>query len=80
MNSHIAELDQLNTRLEALIAKIESSWEGESCKAYVAMMRERLKKAQMMKEALIAFRSYMETTANNFDNLDRSGADRIRAC
>ena len=39
IEQHIAQLEALNSRLEALLTRIESSWEGDSSVAYIRLMR-----------------------------------------
>ena len=76
----IGDLEALNGRLEALLARIDSSWEGRASEAYISTMRGHKKKAEQMIGVLREFKSYMEQAAAKFESKDRSGAGRINGC
>ena len=79
MNNYIATLEQLNNRLQTLITRINDSWEGNACKAYVEAMMKRLSKSKEMVKVLVAFRGYMQQAVSKFEERDKIGAGNILA-
>ena len=80
MDQHIGQLEALNSQLESLINRIDESWEGDACNAYIASMTGRLQSAKQMISVLQEFRSYMQEAVNRFEEKDQQGASRIRGC
>ena len=77
LDQQIQDLMELNKRLETLISRIESSWEGDASVAYVRMMRNYASQAANMVEVLKEFKSYVNNAANTFESFDKKTASRI---
>ncbi len=77
LEKQIAELEALNRRLETLLARIESSWDGEASEAYIRVMRNYAQQAANMEQVLTEFKSYVNKTADTFETLDKNVASRI---
>lgn len=77
LEKQIADLQALNTRLETLIARIESSWEGDASVSYIRVMRNYAQQAANMVQVLTEFKSYVNKTADTFETLDKNVASRI---
>lgn len=78
LKAKIAELQSLNARLEGLLQRIESSWEGNASQNYIAMMRQRQGKAVQMVEVLSEFLRYIQEAKSRFSSKDSDSAGRIR--
>lgn len=77
ISKRIDELTRLNAQLENLINQISVKWEGEACKAYVAMMQNYLKQAEGMVSVLQEFKKYAESVLDKFDKTDKKSAGRV---
>ena len=77
IEQHIAQLEALNSRLETLLARIESSWEGDASTAYIRVMRNYATQAADMVKALLEFKGYVNNATSTFETLDKSAASRI---
>lgn len=77
IEQHIAQLEALNSRLEVLLTRIESSWEGDSSVAYIRGMRNYAAQAANMVSVFSEFKSYVNSATSTFETLDNSGASRI---
>lgn len=77
LEKQIADLESLNSRLETLIARIESSWDGDASESYIRVMREYAKQAAEMVKVLMEFKTYVNKTADTFENLDKKISSRI---
>lgn len=80
MDQHIGQLEALNSQLEGLINRIDESWDGDACTAYIASMNGRLQSARQMISVLQEFRSYMQEAVDRFEEKDQQGASRIQGC
>ncbi len=74
----IAELQDLNTRLENLIARIQGSWEGQASIVYIAKMTAQATKAKKMVEVLNEYKKYVDSAVTKFSTIDRNAANRIK--
>jgi len=77
LQQQITQLETLNSRLEALIVRMESSWEGEASEAYMRMMRRYAQQNAKMVKVLEEYKSYVKKAADTFESLDKSAAARI---
>lgn len=77
LEQYIASLEELNSRLETLLGRIESSWEGDSSAAYINVMRRYAAQAANMARVLTEFKSYVRSAADTFENTDKKAASRI---
>ena len=77
LDKQIQELQELNKRLETLLGRIESSWEGDASTTYIRMMRNYAAQASNMEEVLKEFKSYVNTAAETFEDFDKKTASRI---
>ena len=77
IGDYINRLEALNARLEALLGRIGSSWEGNSSQAYLNLMRGYAAQAASMAEVLREFKSYVEKAYTLFETKDRTSASRI---
>ena len=77
LEKQIQELQELNKRLETLLSRIESSWEGDASTAYIRMMRTYAAQAANMVEILKEFKSYVNKASNTFETFDKNTASRI---
>lgn len=75
----ISELHSLNERLAELIARIDSSWDGEASKQYVTTMTYYKQKAETMIEVLGEFHKYIDVAIRKFEEVDRNGANKINS-
>lgn len=78
LNTRISDLQNLNSRLEELINRIDGSWEGQASESYIATMRKYSEQAKKMINVLNEYKKYIDTAINNFSNVDRNAASRIR--
>lgn len=78
LDARINELINLNTRLEALIARIDDSWEGDASLRYISIMRSYAKKANSMIDVLKEYKKYVDSAVSDFRNRDKDSASRIR--
>ena len=79
ITSQTQQLQDLNSRLDQLIARIGDSWEGEASTAYINMMSRYAEQAKNMIAVMNEFRSYAQKAADEFDAQDKNGASRIRS-
>lgn len=79
LRGQIRDLEALNARLEELLLRIESSWEGEASNAYIATMRARKLKAEQMVDVLNEFLSYIQETRGRFTSKDSDLAVLLRS-
>lgn len=77
LEKQIADLEALNSRLEALLARIESSWDGDASDSYIRVMRGYAQQAADMVKVLTEFKTYVNKTADTFENLDKKISSRI---
>lgn len=77
LSGKIAELNELNSRYEALINEISSTWEGDSSAAYTAKMREYRDKAVKTASLLTEYKRYVDKAIETFNDVDRRSASRI---
>lgn len=77
LEKHIADLEALNRRLETLLARIESSWEGDASDSYIRVMRTYAEQASNMVQVLTEFKTYVNKTADTFETLDKNVSSRI---
>lgn len=78
LNSRIAELQNLNSRLEDLINRIDSSWEGQASLTYISTMRNHASKAKKMVDVLTEYKKYVDSAISKFSNVDKNAAAKIR--
>ena len=78
IKAKIQELQNLNARLETLLARIEGSWEGQSSTTYIQIMRGYADKAAKMVEVLTEYKNYVDSTVEKFSGVDQSAATRLR--
>ena len=78
LTAKITELQNLNTRLENLIGRIEASWDGQSSITYIGIMRGYANKAVKMVDVLTEYKKYVDSAIEKFSNVDKSAAGRIR--
>lgn len=78
LSSKISELEGLNNRLESLIARIESSWDGQASETYCIKMREHLAKAKDLIKVLTAYKEYVDNAVEKFKSLDHSAGNGIK--
>lgn len=78
LNSKIIELQRLNSRLEDLINRIDSSWEGQASLTYINTMRTHATKAKKMVDVLTEFKKYVDSAVTKFSNVDKNAAAKIR--
>ena len=78
LNSRIAELQNLNSRLEDLINRIDSSWEGQASLTYINTMRNHAAKAKKMVDVLTEYKKYVDSAISKFSNVDKNSAAKIR--
>jgi WXG100 family type VII secretion target len=77
LEKQIADLEELNRRLETLLARIESSWDGDASDSYIRVMRGYAQQAADMVKVLTEFKTYVNKTADTFENLDKKISSRI---
>lgn len=77
MNGHISEYEALNTQLEGMSADIVATWKGEASQAFTQVMGNYVVQAKKLTEILQQFRGYAQDTADKFETLDTSCANRI---
>ena len=78
LNSRIAELQSLNSRLEDLINRIDASWEGQASVTYINTMRTHAAKAKKMVAVLSEYKKYVDSAISKFSNVDKNAASKIR--
>lgn len=78
LSKKIEELQNLNSRLESLIAAIGDSWDGKASEAYVAQMLGYATKAKEMTAVLTEYKKYVDSAVNKFSAVDAKSASRIR--
>ena len=79
LNSRISELQNLNNRLEDLINRIESSWEGQASLIYINIMRNHALKAKKMVDVLMEYKKYVDSAISKFSGVDKDSASKIRS-
>ena len=79
IDQYISRLEALNGRLETLLGRIEASWEGESSKAYLTLMRGYAAQAANMVKVLQEFKNYVANAHNLFESKDKASASRINS-
>lgn len=77
IGDYISRLEALNARLETLLGRIESSWEGNSSQAYLNLMRGYAAQSANMAAVLREFKSYVGKAHTLFETKDRTSASRI---
>lgn len=70
LNAKTAELERLNQRLEALIGRIDASWEGQASQTYIQGMQLRAQKAKEVAAMIGEFRAYVDSTASELSEMD----------
>lgn len=78
LEGRIAELQNLNTRLEALISRIQASWEGQASIMYIAKITAQAAKAKKMVEVLTEYKKYVDNAVTKFSDVDRASANKIK--
>lgn len=78
LEARIVELQDLNTRLENLIARIQGSWEGQSSVIYIAKITAQAAKTKKMVDVLQEYKKYVEKAISNFSTVDNNSANKIR--
>lgn len=78
LEQRINDLQGLNARLESLIARIQSSWEGQASIVYIAKITAQAAKAKRMVEVLTEYKKYVDSAVNKFTSLDNRAANQIR--
>lgn len=78
LENRIRELQELNTRLESLIVRIQSSWEGQASIAYVTKMLVHITKARQTIDVLREYKNYVDKAVSKFTEVDNNAANRIR--
>lgn len=78
LSARIAELQNLNARLESLINRIDASWEGQSSIAYITTMRGYAERANKMVEVLTEYKKYVDTVLERIPSHDNISSNRIR--
>ena len=77
IQQYISQMEALNARLETLLGRIESSWEGKSSQAYLNLMRGYAAQAVNMGAAMREFEKYVQKACTMFEAKDRAAASRI---
>ena len=78
LEGRIAELQNLNSRLESLIAQIQASWEGQASIVYIAKLTAQAAKSKKMVEVLMEYKKYVETAISKFSSVDTNAANKIK--
>ncbi len=78
LNNKITELQEMNLRLENITNRIEASWEGQSSRAYISIMRNYSIKSNDIIKVLTEYKGYVDSAINKFTTLDNNSASRIR--
>lgn len=78
LETKINELISLNSRLNALINRINDSWDGEASQAYITIMLSYAKKTEGMLSVLREYKKYVDSAVAEFGNKDRESASKIR--
>ena len=78
LSQRISQLTNLNSRVNALLSRMDESWEGKACEQYISTMRQRMEKATRMIDVLSEFRSYAEKAIEWFSEQDQSSGSDIR--
>lgn len=79
ISSKIAELQNLNNRLDSLIARIADSWEGDASEAYINLLRSYAEHAKNMINILNEYKKYIDKTVVKFSELDRNKANIVKS-
>lgn len=79
IDARIAELQNLNSRLESLIARIADSWEGNASEAYINLLRSYAEHAKNMINILNEYKKYIDKTVVKFSELDRNKANIVKS-
>ena len=77
LEARIAELQNLNTRLENLIARIQASWEGQASVIYISKITAQAAKAKKMVDVLTEYKKYVESAVLKFSSVDNNSASKI---
>lgn len=78
IQQQIRELSSLNARLESLLTRMESSWDGEASEAYMRLLRRYAQQTAKMVTVLEEYKGYVKNTADTFESMDKNSANRIR--
>ena len=78
LEARIVELQNLNTRLENLISRIQASWEGQSSEIYIAKITAQAVKAKKMVDVLTEYKKYVDNAVEKFSGVDSSSANKIK--
>lgn len=79
IGARIAELQNLNSRLESLITRIADSWEGNASEAYINLLRSYAEHAKNMINILNEYKKYIDKTVVKFSELDRNKANIVKS-
>ena len=77
IDQYIARLEDLNTRLEMLLSRMEGSWEGNASASYLQLMGGYAAQAVNMAAVMGEFKNYVAKAHSLFETKDRSAASRI---
>lgn len=78
LDARIADMQNLNTRLESLISRIQASWEGQASITYIAKITAQAAKAKKMVEVLMEYKKYVENAVSKFSTIDNNAANKIK--
>ena len=73
-----AEMQDLIARLNAILERIDSSWEGDASRAFIEMMRGYRLRAEGVLKVVQAHRDYIGKASAKFSAADARCADVIR--
>lgn len=79
LDTRISDLQNLITKLEDLIARIQGSWEGQASIMYIAKLLAQSAKAKKMVEVLQEYKKYVEKALSKFTELDSGSANKINS-
>ena len=78
LDTRISDLQNLITKLEELINRIQGSWEGQASVMYIAKLLAQSAKAKKMVEVLQEYKKYVEKALSKFTELDSGSANKIK--
>ena len=78
LEARITELQNLNVRLENLIARIQASGGGEGSIIYMSKISAQAAKAKKMVDVLVEYKKYVESAVMKFSTVDNNSANRIK--
>jgi len=78
LQTQINKYKELEKRIELLLARMASSWEGDACNSYMNMMTMYLSRINKMIEVLTSYKSYIDKSMTIIDEKDRMLGDLIR--